>query len=134
MSIGSASQPTEFALDVLGRYVCNSFDEALASSDPAYRANARDVNGNPLSPRGVELDTLPDAPPVEILDAPPPLADLVKLLGIALPDPLPTAPADLKKLPLPWRQERLRGQPRAVPDDRLAQPDAHRDRAGAASR
>ncbi len=265
MSIGSASQPTEFALDVLGRYVCNSFDEALASSDPAYRANARDVNGNPLPSRGdirpfdfiiigggtfgaavaehlsfrstdrserilvleagpfllpehmqnlpslglgrevwglswnsdavlgyaasglaycaggrslwwggwsprlldsetppaawpkavlddlnakklangdngyfrqsgqqigvtatndyifgelhnamrdqlfaaittptvsdaVELDTLPDAPPVEILDAPPSLADLAKLLGTALPDPLPTAPADLKKL------------------------------------
>jgi choline dehydrogenase-like flavoprotein len=265
MSIGSASQPTDFALDVLGRYVCNSFDEALASSDPAYRANAKDVNGNPLLPRGdmrrfdfiiigggtfgaavaehlwfrstsrserilvleagpfllaehmqnlpslglgrevwglswnsdailgyaasglaycvggrslwwggwsprlldaetpaavwpkavlddlnakklsngdngyfrqsgqqigvtatndyifgelhnamreqlfaaittpkisdaVELDTLPDAPPVEILDAPPSLTDLAKLLGIALPDPLPTAPADLKKL------------------------------------
>src|SRR6266511_590683 len=52
MSIGSASQPTEFALDVLGRYICNSFDQALASSDPAYRANARNVNGNFLSPRG----------------------------------------------------------------------------------
>jgi choline dehydrogenase-like flavoprotein len=51
MTIGSGSQPTEFALDILGRYVCNSFDEALANSDPAYRANARDVNGNPLAPR-----------------------------------------------------------------------------------
>ena len=34
MNIGSSSQPTDFALDVLGRYVCNTFDEALANSDP----------------------------------------------------------------------------------------------------
>lgn len=52
MNIGSSSQPTDFALDVLGRYVCNTFDEALANSDPAYRANARDINGNPLPARG----------------------------------------------------------------------------------
>lgn len=52
MNIGSSSQPTDFALDVLGRYVCNTFDEALANSDPAYRANARDINGNPLPDRG----------------------------------------------------------------------------------
>ena len=52
MNIGSSSQPTDFALDVLGRYVCNTFDEALANSDPSYRANARDVNGNALPPRG----------------------------------------------------------------------------------
>jgi choline dehydrogenase-like flavoprotein len=52
MTIGSASQSTEFALDVLGRYVCNSFGEALASSDAAYRAMSRDVQGNPLPPRG----------------------------------------------------------------------------------
>ncbi|MDT4737246.1 family 16 glycoside hydrolase [Bradyrhizobium sp. WYCCWR 12699] len=52
MNIGSASQPTDFALDVLGRYVCNTFDEALANSDPAYRANARDIKGNPLPARG----------------------------------------------------------------------------------
>jgi len=52
MSIGSASQPTEFGLDVQGRYICNSFDEALASSDPTYRASARDVKGNPLPARG----------------------------------------------------------------------------------
>src|SRR5882724_8321636 len=52
MNIGSSSQSTDFALDVLGRYVCNTFDEALANSDPAYRANARDVNGNALPPRG----------------------------------------------------------------------------------
>lgn len=52
MNIGSASQPTDFALDVLGRYVCNTFDEALASSDAAYRANATDVKGNRLPPRG----------------------------------------------------------------------------------
>lgn len=52
MTIGSALQPTEFALDVLGRYVCNSFGEALASSDAAYRAMSRDVQGNPMPPRG----------------------------------------------------------------------------------
>ncbi len=52
MNIGSASQPTDFALDVLGRYVCNTFDEALANSDAPYRSNAIDLKGNPLSPRG----------------------------------------------------------------------------------
>lgn len=41
MNIGSASQPTDFALDILGRYVCNTFDEALANSDPATRAAAQ---------------------------------------------------------------------------------------------
>ena len=46
MNIGSASQPTDFALDVLGRYVCNTFDEALANSDPVFRAAAQ------LPPRG----------------------------------------------------------------------------------
>ena len=46
MSIGSTSQGTDFALDVLGRYVCNGFDEALANSDPGYRAAAG------LPPRG----------------------------------------------------------------------------------
>src|SRR6266542_2255110 len=52
MNIGSTSQPTDFALDVLGRYVCNTFDEALANSDAPYRSNAIDLKGNPLSPRG----------------------------------------------------------------------------------
>lgn len=52
MNIGSVSQPTDFSLDVFGRYVCNTFDEALSNSDPAYRANATDVRGNPLPPRG----------------------------------------------------------------------------------
>lgn len=52
MNIGSTPQKTDFALDVLGRYVCNTFDEALANSDPAYRATATDLNGNPLPPRG----------------------------------------------------------------------------------
>src|SRR2546428_4553388 len=46
MNIGSGSQPTDFALDVLGRYICNTFDEALANSDPMYRAAAQ------LPPRG----------------------------------------------------------------------------------
>jgi hypothetical protein len=48
MNIGSPSPSTDFALDVFGRYVCNTFDEMLASSDPVFRANARDVKGNPL--------------------------------------------------------------------------------------
>src|SRR5260370_8064697 len=52
MSIGSLSPNTEFAIDVLGRYVCNTFDEALANSDPAFRATAKDLNGNSLPPRG----------------------------------------------------------------------------------
>ena len=52
MNIGSSSQPTDFALDVLGRYVCNTFDEALANSDASYRSNAIDLKGNPLPPRG----------------------------------------------------------------------------------
>ena len=52
MNIGSVSQPTDFALDVLGRYVCNTFDEALANSDAPYRSNASDLKGNPLPPRG----------------------------------------------------------------------------------
>ena len=46
MNIGAPSQPTDFALDVLGRYICNTFDEALANSDPMYRAAAQ------LPPRG----------------------------------------------------------------------------------
>jgi hypothetical protein len=41
MKIGSPLQGTDFALDVLGRYVCNTFDEALANSDPVYRAAAQ---------------------------------------------------------------------------------------------
>lgn len=52
MNIGSGSQSTGFALDVLGRYVCNTFDEALANSDPAYRARATDLSGKQLPPRG----------------------------------------------------------------------------------
>ena len=52
MNIGSGSPPTDFSLDVMGRYVCNTFDEALANSDAAVRATARDVNGNALAPRG----------------------------------------------------------------------------------
>src|SRR5882757_7138386 len=51
MNIGSPSQPTDFALDVLGRYVCNTFDEALANSDAGYRTGATDRNGNVLPPR-----------------------------------------------------------------------------------
>lgn len=51
MNIGSSTQRTDFALDVLGRYICNTFDEALANSDAAYRANATDLKGNALPPR-----------------------------------------------------------------------------------
>jgi hypothetical protein len=52
MTIGSPAQGTEFALDVLGRYVCNSFDEALANSDPIYRAAVQLPGGGRLPPRG----------------------------------------------------------------------------------
>lgn len=52
MNIGLVSQPTDFSLDVLGRYICNTFDEALANSDAAFRANVTDLKGNTLSPRG----------------------------------------------------------------------------------
>jgi choline dehydrogenase-like flavoprotein len=52
MNIGSTSQPTDFTIDVFGRYVCNTFDEALANSDPGFRATATDINGNPLPARG----------------------------------------------------------------------------------
>src|SRR6267143_1127153 len=46
MNIGSPVLGTDFALDALGRYVCNTVDEALANSDPVYRAAAQ------LPPRG----------------------------------------------------------------------------------
>ncbi|MBW8890153.1 MAG: DUF1080 domain-containing protein [Fibrobacteres bacterium] len=52
MTIGSKSPNTEFAIDIMGRYVCNSFDEAMANSNPEFRASAKDVNGNPLPARG----------------------------------------------------------------------------------
>ena len=52
MNIGSPTQKTDFTLDVFGRYICNTFEEALASSDAAFRAGATDTNGNPLPPRG----------------------------------------------------------------------------------
>src|SRR5215208_5182985 len=52
MNIGASSPTTDFAIDVLGRYVCNTFDEALANSEPGFRATATDINGNPLPARG----------------------------------------------------------------------------------
>ncbi len=52
MNIGSPSQGTDFALDVMGRYLCNTYDEALANSDATFRASAKDRNGNSLPPRG----------------------------------------------------------------------------------
>lgn len=52
MNIGSPAQSTDFALDVMGRYVCNTFEEARANSDPVYRASATDRNGAALTPRG----------------------------------------------------------------------------------
>ncbi len=51
MNINLLSQPTILGLDVLGRYICNTFEEARANSDAAYRANATDVRGNALPPR-----------------------------------------------------------------------------------
>lgn len=52
MNIGSPTQKTDFTLDVFGRYICNTFEEALASSDATFRAGAADTNGNPLPWRG----------------------------------------------------------------------------------
>jgi choline dehydrogenase-like flavoprotein len=52
MNIGSSTKGTDFAIDVLGRYVCNTFEEALANSDPGFRSTATDINGNALPPRG----------------------------------------------------------------------------------
>ena len=46
MNIGSPTQYTDFTRDVLGRYVGNTFDEALVTIDP----NARNAAG--LPPRG----------------------------------------------------------------------------------
>ena len=37
MNIGSPSQPTDFTLDVLRPYICNTFDQALANSAPPDR-------------------------------------------------------------------------------------------------
>src|SRR5690242_9342824 len=51
MNIGSAVQPTIFSIDVMGRYICNTFEEAMANSNAAFRSAAKDINGNPLPPR-----------------------------------------------------------------------------------
>src|SRR5215831_2031097 len=51
-NIGSRSPDTDFTRDIFGRYVCNTFDEAMANSDPGFRNGATDVNGQPLQPRG----------------------------------------------------------------------------------
>jgi choline dehydrogenase-like flavoprotein len=40
MNIALGPQSTKFTLDILGRYVCNTFDEALVNSDPTARAAA----------------------------------------------------------------------------------------------
>jgi hypothetical protein len=37
----SSPQNTDFTRDVLGRYICNGLDEALASSDTSLNPNAR---------------------------------------------------------------------------------------------
>lgn len=41
MPTSPVPQATDFTLDVIGRYVCNGLDEALASSDVSLQANAR---------------------------------------------------------------------------------------------
>ena len=41
MPTSPVPQTTDFSRDVLGRYVCNGLDEALASSDPSLNPNAR---------------------------------------------------------------------------------------------
>jgi choline dehydrogenase-like flavoprotein len=52
MNIGSKTKGTDFAIDVFGRYVCNTFEEALANSDTGFRSTATDVDGNLLPGRG----------------------------------------------------------------------------------
>jgi hypothetical protein len=41
MSTSLRPQSTDFTLDVVGRYICNGLDEALASMNTALHANAR---------------------------------------------------------------------------------------------
>ena len=41
MPTSPIAQNTDFSRDVLGRYVCNGLDEALAGSDPVLNPNAR---------------------------------------------------------------------------------------------
>src|SRR6266487_3100037 len=40
MKVGLSTPDTEFSRDVLGRYVCNTFDEMLVTIDPNARAAA----------------------------------------------------------------------------------------------
>lgn len=40
MNIGSPTQGTDFTLDVFGRYICNTFDEAIVTHDPTARSAA----------------------------------------------------------------------------------------------
>src|SRR3954470_9153171 len=40
MKVGSATPDTDFSRDVLGRYVCNTFDDMLVTIDPNARAAA----------------------------------------------------------------------------------------------
>ena len=41
MATSTSPQTTDFSLDVLGRYVCNGLDEALASTDVTAHPGAR---------------------------------------------------------------------------------------------
>jgi hypothetical protein len=41
MATSQTPQRTDFAVDVLGRYVCNGLDEALRSQDSSVRPDAR---------------------------------------------------------------------------------------------
>jgi hypothetical protein len=41
MATSSTPQTTDFTLDVLGRYICNGFDEAKQSADRSLRADAK---------------------------------------------------------------------------------------------
>lgn len=44
MPTSPSAQTTDFSLDVLGRYICNGLDEALASTDTSVRPDARDFD------------------------------------------------------------------------------------------
>jgi len=70
------------------------------------------ITGNRIAD-AVDLGTLPEAPPVEILDTPPTLDDLAGLLGTAPPNP-PSDPAQLQQLEAEMRNKLKLEAPLAV--------------------
>jgi hypothetical protein len=70
------------------------------------------ITGNRIAD-AVDLGTLPEAPPVEILDTPPTLDDLAGLLGTAPPNP-PSDPAQQQQLEAEMRNKLKLEAPLAV--------------------